>query len=47
MTDSQTRLDQLIAELLLRLERGEQVSLEDFLCGIPLRLWSCIGLCRI
>ncbi|MFN5627596.1 MAG: serine/threonine-protein kinase, partial [Planctomyces sp.] len=35
MTDSQTRLDQLIAELLLRLERGEQVSLEDFLARHP------------
>ena len=35
MTDSQTRLDQLIAELLLRLERGEQVSLEEFLARHP------------
>jgi len=35
MTDSQTRPDQLIAELLLRLECGEQLSLEDFLARHP------------
>ncbi|MEY4185087.1 MAG: hypothetical protein RIT02_121, partial [Planctomycetota bacterium] len=35
MSESPSNLDQLIAELLLRLERGEQVSLEDFLARHP------------